>query len=162
MFIFFLLKFLGMHYPSLGKERPSWPAHLGLLIHIPGEGNGVVGDLLDVPDGVEALLVISCNGKRKYLSRVAARWHSTCLLAVHLGVKTRGWGHPYDRASLRPSRDTRHPGSKHSYSTCRLNTCMHTYILHTIMQRRTHEHILAQQRKNPSIKTHYYFSMAKF
>lgn len=34
--------------------------HLGLLVDVPGEGNGVVGDLLDVADGVEALLVVSC------------------------------------------------------------------------------------------------------
>lgn len=34
--------------------------HLRLLVDVPGEGNGVVRDLLDVADGVEALLVVSC------------------------------------------------------------------------------------------------------
>ena len=33
-------------------------AHLGLFVDVPGEGDGVVGDLLDVADGVEALLVV--------------------------------------------------------------------------------------------------------
>lgn len=36
-------------------------SYLGLLIDVPGEGDGVVGDLLNVVDGVEALLVISCQ-----------------------------------------------------------------------------------------------------
>lgn len=36
-------------------------SHLGFLIGVPGEGNGIVGDLLDVADGIEALLVIGCN-----------------------------------------------------------------------------------------------------
>ena len=64
------------------------PTHLGLLVHVPGEGNGIVGDLLDVPDGVEALLVISCNRQReKDLSRAAVRWGSTRLQALRLGSK---------------------------------------------------------------------------
>ena len=32
--------------------------HLGLLVHVPSEGDGIVGDLLNVADGVEALLVV--------------------------------------------------------------------------------------------------------
>lgn len=35
--------------------------YLGLFVDIPGEGDGVVGDFLNVPDGVEALLVVSCE-----------------------------------------------------------------------------------------------------
>lgn len=33
--------------------------HLSLLIDVPGEGDGVVGDLLNVADCVEALFVVS-------------------------------------------------------------------------------------------------------
>lgn len=36
------------------------PLYLGLFIHIPGEGDGIVGDFFNIPDCVEALLVISC------------------------------------------------------------------------------------------------------
>ena len=34
-------------------------SHLSLLVDVPGEGDGIVGDLLNVADGVEALLVVS-------------------------------------------------------------------------------------------------------
>lgn len=37
--------------------------YLCLFVYIPGEGNGIVGDLLNVANGVEALLVIGCQGK---------------------------------------------------------------------------------------------------
>ena len=37
-------------------------AHLCLLVDVPGEGDSVVGDLLDVADGVEALLVVRWGG----------------------------------------------------------------------------------------------------
>lgn len=36
-------------------------SYFGLLVGVPGEGNGVVGNLLDVGDGVEALFVVSCG-----------------------------------------------------------------------------------------------------
>ena len=39
--------------------------YLGLFIHVPGEGDGVVGDFFDVANGVEALLVISCKHKQR-------------------------------------------------------------------------------------------------
>lgn len=39
--------------------------YLGLFIHVPGEGDGVVGDFFDVADCVEALLVISCEDKQR-------------------------------------------------------------------------------------------------
>lgn len=39
-------------------------AYLGLLVDVPGEGDGVVGDLLDVADGVEALLVVRWQDTR--------------------------------------------------------------------------------------------------
>ena len=38
-----------------------FPSHLSLLIDVPGERDGVVGDLLDVADGVETFLVIGCQ-----------------------------------------------------------------------------------------------------
>lgn len=38
-------------------------SYFGLFIGVPGERNGVVGNLLDVTDGVEALLVVSCHIK---------------------------------------------------------------------------------------------------
>lgn len=41
-----------------------WP-HLGLLVGVPGERNGVIGNLLDVANGVEALLVVSCDNKQE-------------------------------------------------------------------------------------------------
>lgn len=34
--------------------------YLCFLVDVPGEGYGIVGDLLNVADGVEALLVVSC------------------------------------------------------------------------------------------------------
>ena len=39
--------------------------YLGLFVDIPSEGNGVVGNLLNVPNGVETLLVIRCKGGRE-------------------------------------------------------------------------------------------------
>ena len=39
-------------------------SYFGLLVGVPGEGNGVVGNLLDVANGVEALLVVSCDKMR--------------------------------------------------------------------------------------------------
>lgn len=39
-------------------------SHLGLFVGVPGERNGVIGNLLDVANGVEALLVVSCDNKR--------------------------------------------------------------------------------------------------
>lgn len=38
-------------------------SYFGLLIGVPSEGNGVVGNLFNVANGVEALLVVSCNNK---------------------------------------------------------------------------------------------------
>lgn len=36
-------------------------SYLGLLVDVPREGHGVVGDLLDVPDRVEALFIVGCK-----------------------------------------------------------------------------------------------------
>lgn len=33
--------------------------YLRLIVDVPGEGNGVIGDLLNVADGVEAFFVVS-------------------------------------------------------------------------------------------------------
>ncbi len=41
-------------------------SYFGLLIGVPGEGNGVIGNLLDVANGVKALLVVSCNNKQEF------------------------------------------------------------------------------------------------
>ena len=38
--------------------------YLGLFVHVPGEGDGVVGDFFDVANGVEALLVIRCEDRQ--------------------------------------------------------------------------------------------------
>lgn len=43
-------------------------SYFGLLVGVPGEGNGIIGNLLDVTDGVEALLVVSCKDKKKDFS----------------------------------------------------------------------------------------------
>lgn len=45
----------------------SW-SYFGLLISVPGEGNGVIGNLLDVADGVETLLVVSCSKEKNAVS----------------------------------------------------------------------------------------------
>lgn len=37
-------------------------AHLRFLVDVPREGDGIVGDLLDVADRVEALFVVGCRG----------------------------------------------------------------------------------------------------
>lgn len=42
----------------------AWGPYLCLLVDVPGEGNGVVGDLLNVADGVETLLVVGCGGAK--------------------------------------------------------------------------------------------------
>lgn len=34
--------------------------YLGFLAHVPRERDGIVGDLLHVPDGAQALLVVGC------------------------------------------------------------------------------------------------------
>lgn len=73
---------------SCGKRQwHSFPFYLGLFVHVPGEGDGVVGDFFDVADGVEALLVVSCDTNRDWLvgwfllldlkkkKRLAIKWH---------------------------------------------------------------------------------------
>lgn len=45
------------------KKRVISVLYLGLFIHVPGEGDGVVGDFFNVADCVEALLVISWEDK---------------------------------------------------------------------------------------------------
>lgn len=40
------------------------PTHLRLFVHIPGEGNRIIRNLLDVSNRIKALLVISCNMKK--------------------------------------------------------------------------------------------------
>lgn len=39
--------------------------YLGLLIHIPGKGHGVVSDFFNIANCVEALFVVSCRENRK-------------------------------------------------------------------------------------------------
>lgn len=41
------------------------PPYLSLLVDVPGEGDGVVRDLLDVADGVETLLVVGYGPQRE-------------------------------------------------------------------------------------------------
>lgn len=58
-------------------------SYFGFVICVPGEGNGVVGNLLDVADGVEALLVVSCNKKKfgdSFSSRVRCTAEPTKLV----------------------------------------------------------------------------------
>lgn len=43
-------------------------SYFGLLVGVPGEGNGVIGNLLDVADGVETLLVVSCGKEKNAVS----------------------------------------------------------------------------------------------
>lgn len=38
-----------------------WVRYLGLFVDVPGEGDCIVGDFLNVADCVEALLVIRCE-----------------------------------------------------------------------------------------------------
>lgn len=56
------------HQPAVPAAKPSCSTHkgpgvthLGLIIDVPCEGDGVVGDLLNVTDGVEAFFVVSCT-----------------------------------------------------------------------------------------------------
>lgn len=51
-------------YGNLRSPEPHRCVHLlfsyfGLLVGVPSEGNGVIGNLLDVANGVEALFVVS-------------------------------------------------------------------------------------------------------
>lgn len=41
-----------------------FPTHLRLFVHVPGEGNSIVRNLLDVSNRIKALLVISCNMRK--------------------------------------------------------------------------------------------------
>lgn len=40
-------------------------SYFGLLVGVPREGNCIIGNLLNVANGVEALLVVSCDKKKK-------------------------------------------------------------------------------------------------
>lgn len=44
--------------------------HFCFFIHIPGEGNSIIGNLFDVANRIKALLVISCDMKKKKKLRV--------------------------------------------------------------------------------------------
>lgn len=51
---------------SLSPSHPTHPgctAYLRLVVDVPGEGNGVIRDLLDVADGVEAFFVVGYEGQ---------------------------------------------------------------------------------------------------
>lgn len=41
------------------------PPYLSLLVDVPSEGDGIVRDLLNVANGVEALLVVGCGPQRE-------------------------------------------------------------------------------------------------
>lgn len=49
-------------------------SYFGLFVGVPGKGNGIVGNLFDVSDGVETLLVVSCG---EGVGRVGERWEMT-------------------------------------------------------------------------------------
>lgn len=73
-------KLLGNGCPRFGKVLRATVGftNLCLFIHVPGKGDSIVRDLFNVPDGVEALLVVSYGMEReKGLSRVA-RWGAAC------------------------------------------------------------------------------------
>lgn len=65
----------------MGERQSGWNfassprTYFGLLVGVPGERNSIVGNLLDVADGVETLLVVSCGerlervGERKEMTR---------------------------------------------------------------------------------------------
>lgn len=48
--------------------------YLCLLVDVPGEGYGIVRNLLNVADGVEALLVVSCY-KEGFMRERKKRYH---------------------------------------------------------------------------------------
>lgn len=56
--------------------------YLGLFIHIPGEGDGIVGNFFNVADCVEALLVIGCGDKQGHglflQSQSSQKWNFLC------------------------------------------------------------------------------------
>lgn len=41
-------------------------SYFGLIVGVPGEGNGIIGNLLDVANGVEALFVVSYETKHEF------------------------------------------------------------------------------------------------
>lgn len=51
-------------------------SYFGFLVGVPGEGNGIVGNLLNVANGVEALLVVSCNTQKNknLMTNFVAEW----------------------------------------------------------------------------------------
>lgn len=48
-------------------------SYFGLLIGVPGEGNGIVGNLFNVANSVEALLVVSCNNQQEFIDPLSRR-----------------------------------------------------------------------------------------
>lgn len=46
-------------------------SYFGLLVRVPGEGNGIVGNLLNVVDCVEALLIVSWRKKVQQLYKIS-------------------------------------------------------------------------------------------
>lgn len=63
-----ILKSLRQDGKSLGDglvetfaSSPLSRTYFGLLVGVPGEGNSVVGNLLNVADSVKTLLVVSCG-----------------------------------------------------------------------------------------------------
>lgn len=56
-----VVKSLSPSHPTVRRAaQGSWRimAYLRLVVDVPGEGNGVVRDLLDVADGIEAFFVV--------------------------------------------------------------------------------------------------------
>lgn len=47
-------------------------SYFGLIAGVPGEGNGVIGNLLDVANGVEALFVVSYETKQEFSDSLEA------------------------------------------------------------------------------------------
>ena len=66
-----------------GKQQQKWTfvkfglvSYFGLLAGVPGEGNGIIGNLFNVANGVEALLVVSCcHQKKKKISYLLVLFH---------------------------------------------------------------------------------------
>lgn len=87
-FVFFsLTRASGNDHTGFGRvfsQSQGGLTHLCLFAHVPGEGNRVVGDLFDVSDGVEALLVVSYNREGEK-SLAQHRLRSTCPESLHLG-----------------------------------------------------------------------------
>lgn len=47
-------------------------SYFGLIAGVPGEGNGVIGNLLDVSNGVETLFVVGYETKQEFSDSLEA------------------------------------------------------------------------------------------